>query len=928
MDKLVNYHEKYKKVARQAIAEGCVLIKNDRKILPIKKGTKVSLFGRSQLNYYKSGTGSGGEVNAAYVTGVKEALLESQKVELNQTVLHTYEEWVKNHPFDKGIGWAKEPWFQEEMFLTEDFVKTAAEESQMAIVLIGRTAGEDQDNRNEAGSYLLTEQEEDMLEKVCRHFSETVVLLNVGNIIDMKWVEKYNPSSVMYIWQGGQEGGNGVVDVLLGEVSPSGRLSDTIAYSVEDYESTSDFGDENANIYKEDIYVGYRYFSTFAPERVLYPFGYGLSYTTFSITSTVETAGPVCLHVTVKNTGTVAGKETVLAFCEAPQGVLGKPSRVLVGYGKTRCLVPGEEESLTISVQDSYYASYDETGKTGHKSCFVLEAGDYHFYVGENVSDAVRVGTRTLEKLQVLQQCQEAMEPKTGFEVLHPGERKPDGTFERSQRSVAVRTKSPEEHRREELPVEIPFTGDRGIKLRDVKENRHTMEEFVAQFSDEELCCLVRGEGMCSPKGTPGTASVFGGVTEELLYYGLPIACCSDGPSGIRMDCGTIAFSMPNGMCLACTFNDDLLEELYEYEGLELRKNLIDTLLGPGMNIHRNPLNGRNFEYFSEDPLLTGKLAAAELRGLHKYNVTGTIKHFACNNQEKNRYNVDAILSERALREIYLKGYEIAIKEGNAHSVMTTYGPVNGIWTAGHYDLVTKILRGDWNYTGIVMTDWWAKINEEGQEGNYTDFAAMVKAQNDLYMVTADAKKNKGVDNLDEQLEKGLLQRSEIQRCAMNICSFLMNTQAFCRAQYEKTPMDMALEQLAKEDAKNTGEIISLATKNGILKVPGEMLSTGKGDSTTFEIAIEERGWYKICLRAKVIEGISEVAQLPISVFEYKNLATTITLNGQDIEWKEYEFMLPYPVANTVLFLRFYFTMSGILVDHFTMEYVGPEEKS
>ncbi|UOK61340.1 hypothetical protein MT997_22655 [Paenibacillus sp. OVF10] len=243
------------------------------------------------------------------------------------------------------------------------------------------------------------------------------------------------------------------------------------------------------------------------------------------------------------------------------------------------------------------------------------------------------------------------------------------------------------------------------------------MEDYIAQLSDEDLCCIVRGEGMSSPKVTPGTAGAFGGVTKRLEAFGIPLACSADGPSGIRMDCGNTAFSMPNGTCLGCTFNEALLRELYAYAGLELRKNHVDTLLGPGMNIHRNPLNGRNFEYFSEDPFLTGRMVVAQLHGMNPYDVTGTIKHFACNSQEAHRNTVEAVVSERALREIYLRGFEIAVKEGNAISVMTSYNPINGFWSASNYDLTTTILRGQWGFRGIVMTDWWAKGNDEGEEG-------------------------------------------------------------------------------------------------------------------------------------------------------------------------------------------------------------------
>ena len=275
--------ERYAALARQTVAEGCVLLKNDDKALPIRKGERVSVFGRIQFDYYKSGTGSGGAVNTRYVTGILDALKECPDVVVNEKLETVYRDWVAEHPFEKGMGWAQEPWCQEEMPVSAALAAEAAAESDIAVVIIGRTAGEDKDNSPTEGSYLLTKTEEQMLETVCGAFKRVAVLLNVGNIIDMKWVEKYNPAAVLYVWQGGQEGGAGVLDVLTGAVSPSGKLSDTIAIDIADYPSSEGFGDPEKVVYKEDIYVGYRYFETFAKDRVLYPFGFGLSYTTFDM---------------------------------------------------------------------------------------------------------------------------------------------------------------------------------------------------------------------------------------------------------------------------------------------------------------------------------------------------------------------------------------------------------------------------------------------------------------------------------------------------------------------------------------------------------------------------------------------------------------------------------------------------------------------
>lgn len=767
--------KKYAALARQVAAEGAVLLKNDAQTLPLAKGCKVASFGRSQLNYYKSGTGSGGLVNTAYVVSILEALKGCEDILLDEKVLKAYEDWVAENPADNGNGWATEPWCQTEMPLEETLVKEAASKSQVALITIARTAGEDKDNSAEAGSYMLTAEEERMLELVCRYFEKIVVLLNVGNIIDMKWVKTYNPSAVLYVWQSGQEGGNGVLDLLTGSVSPSGKLADTIAEDIKDYPSTENFGDPDVNVYKEDIYVGYRYFETFAKDKVMYPFGFGLSYTEFAVKA-LDFAWKeegIFLQAEVTNTGSHAGKEVVQLYMSAPQGKLGKPARVLCGFAKTKELAPGEKEVLHICCDRYYLASYDDSGLTGYPSAYVLEAGTYTFYVGNSVRCDLVAGIHRLQETLLVEQLTPAMSPVTAFERLRPVET-PTGP-QVGYEAVPLRTYDLWERIRKNRPEDIAYTGDKGYKLADVKKGKVTMEEFVAQIPAEQLVVMLRGEGMNSPKVTPGTGGAFGGLSPALGEFGIPIACCTDGPSGLRLDDGSLAFSIPNGACLACSFNQQLSIELFDMVGMELRKNRIDTLLGPGLNLHRNPLNGRNFEYFSEDPLLTGKMAVAQLKGMHKHNVTGTIKHFAGNNQEYRRHFANGIVSERALRELYLKSFEIACKEGGAYCIMSTYGPINGLWTASNYDLLTHILRKEWGYKGLVMSDWCAKGNEEGEDGSLQENAAMVRSQNDMYMIVSDSEANSNGDNLLSSMGTEKLKLGEVQRGAMNVLQVVMN---------------------------------------------------------------------------------------------------------------------------------------------------------
>lgn len=781
-------------VSRQVSAEGCVLIKNDRNVLPLTGGEKISIFGRAQCNYYKSGTGSGGDVKVPYTTGILEGLRKNPKVKINEDLAEIYADWVKDHPFDNGGGgWAAEPWYQAEMPLTQDVVNAAKEKSDTAVVLIGRTAGEDKDSKYEAGSYLLTDAEKDMLQKVSDTFDKVVVVLNVPAIMDMNWMNDYNIDSVLYVWQGGMSGGDGAADVLTGDVNPSGRLTDTIAKEYSDYPSARHFGRTDYNYYVEDIYVGYRYFETFAPDKVAYPFGYGLSYTTFdtSTYSVTETDDSINVFTTVENTGDVAGKETVQVYFGAPQGELGRPAKELVAFAKTKLLEPGESQDITLSFKKDDMKTYDDSGATGHDSAYVMEAGDYKIYVGNDVRDSELEYVYNQPELKVVEQLSEEMAPVKEFQRMKP-ETDENGNLTVGYEDVPTQTVDVPAKIAENQPQELTKKDDNHYNLVDVYNGTVTVEQFVAQLNDSELTSIVQGEGMSPANVTPGVASAFGGVntkTEDgktttlTELYGIPRACTSDGPSGIRQTAK--ATSIPGGASIACTWNLDLIEKIMTLEGQEMVMNNIDSLLGPGINIHRNPLNGRNFEYYSEDPLVTGRVAAAYAKGIQKSGATVTIKHFAANNQETNRHYDDSRVSERALREIYLKGFEIAVKEAKVRSVMTSYNPINGLWSASNYDMVTDILHKEWGFDGIVMTDWWARMNKNIGDASTTSsgtqyLGSMVKAQNDLYMVTPDSSTDSAA-NTSTRIVMGDVTRAELQRCAVNICNFLLKSQAFAR---------------------------------------------------------------------------------------------------------------------------------------------------
>ncbi|MDD6504533.1 MAG: glycoside hydrolase family 3 C-terminal domain-containing protein [Lachnospiraceae bacterium] len=914
----------YQKTARQMAAEGCVLLKNDEQALPLRKGDQVALFGRAAFDYYKSGLGSGGMVNTGYVVGIFDALKDCPDIILNQDLLTIYNTWMKENPVDKGKGWGSVPWSQKEMPVTAE-MEQIAQKADVSLVVIGRTAGEDQDNNANPGSFLLTETEREMIDKVSRACKRTIVILNVGNIIDMKWVKEADPAGVLYVWQGGQEGGNGVVDVLTGKVNPCGRLTDTIANDICDYPSTKNFGGRDCNIYEEDIYVGYRYFETFARDKVLYPFGFGLSYTDFEMEGNLtgmDEDGPE-VTVTVKNIGKAAGKEVVFLFVRVPQGCLGQPDKMLIGFAKTKELEPGEKISLSIKSKFWYFASYDENGVTGNPSAFVLEEGTYELFVGKDIRDVQPCGTWQ-QKQRVIRQAGKACAPQREFSRMvckteKDGRRcpawedAPTGTGPSWADVVSQRN------------PELPYTGDKGISLADVYYGKADMETFVAQLTEEDLICLFHAEGMCSPKVTPGTASAFGGVTESLRDKGIPVACCADGPSGIRMDCGTKAFSIPNGTSIGCSFNLELTEKLFENVGLEMRKNRIDTLLGPGMNIRRNPLNGRNFEYFSEDPLLTGWMAAAQIKGMERAGVTGTIKHFCCNNQEQGRNWVDAVVSERALREIYLRGFEIAVKEGGARSIMTAYGPTNGIWAAGNYELLTTILRGEWGYDGIVMTDWWANANWNGEYSDKQNRAPMVIAQNDLFMVCPDSMEELEKDNVKAMLERGVVEKSDLQRNAINILTFLMKSPAMLRElgqdeevrtlHYEdeqENIMEENIEQMETDLVTGVAEAVNLPMEGSV------------GMNVWYGVKLSRDGRYEIEMDAHSEFG--ELAQLLVSVYMDNEYRTTLSFQGSQgrTVTRRGEVGVVSGKAHTI---RLFFAADGIWISKMRLIPVGEQRE-
>ncbi len=729
LDKAVT--EGMPELLRKAGAEGTVLLRNDN-VLPINNGEVLSLFGRVQYDYMFVGYGSGGDVIKPYTVNPVEGLINNG-VKLNTELTDIYKEWCAKNPPDHGF-WGHWPLYYEEMPIETSVIESAAKKSDCALIFIGRSAGEDRENKLEPGSYYLTDDEKSLIKRVSTVFKKTVVVLNIGSIIDMSWEDEClsGDSAILIPWQGGMESGNALADVLSGTAEPSGRLADTIALSYDDYPCSKDFGEKEFNNYTEDIYVGYRYFETFAKDKVKYPFGFGLGYSQFkkAFVNATSTDNDITFSLTTENIGSFCGKDVLQLYVSQPQGALGKPSKVLCGYAKSTALNPTQAEEIKINVPLYYISSYDDSGKAGHKDCYILEKGAYDFYLGSNVRDCEKVYTLEIAETIVLAEHTQVCAPKEGFKRIAP---QYDGnSFTVTYEPTPVSTENLKKIIIDNLPKELAKS-DKGISFNDVKANHELLDSFVAQFNLTELEAISRGDyTMDSPLGNKGNAGAMGGVLPSLRNKGVPPIITTDGPSGIRI--GACCSLLPIGTSLSAMWNTELAQEVYSKVGGEMKVKGSDILLAPGMNIHRSPLCGRNFEYYSEDPLVTGKTAAAVVRGVQSNGVAACPKHFACNSQETNRNKTDSRLSERALREIYLKGFEICVREADPYTIMTSYNKINGVWGHYNYNLCTRLLRNEWAFNGLVMTDWWMQSSKSPEFPDMCDNAYRVRAGVDVLM--------------------------------------------------------------------------------------------------------------------------------------------------------------------------------------------------
>ncbi|MBO4411324.1 MAG: glycoside hydrolase family 3 C-terminal domain-containing protein [Lachnospiraceae bacterium] len=705
-------------LSRKAAAEGMVLLKNEQNCLPFQKGQKLAVFGKAQIDYAKGGGGSG-YTYTAYSRNVTEGLEIKEnegKVQLFAPLSAYYREAVK--PLYKAIeetGKVAYPGLIGEPELPDELVKEARAFTDTAVITISRFSRESFDRQGIPGDgdFYLSPAEETMVQKVLASFDRVVVLLNTGGMMDVTWFKDLpKVQGVLLLWQAGMEGGLAAADLLCGDATPSGHLADTFADRFASYPNAEHFNDSPDYLeYGEDIFVGYRYFETFpeAKKHVCYPFGYGLSYTAFETSVPMLSVYPdhYTVTVSIKNTGSRAGKAVIQLYAEAPQGKLGKPSRSLIGFKKTKELQPGEEDTRTLNFTKYQLSSYDDLGKV-RKSAYVLEKGEYHFYLGENVRDAKELPeTLVIPEDEVIEQLTARCTPKRlkarltasgEMEALPTDFETPLPPYDTAHCPLEADTPDENNWKRPKLYKLKPE--ERPIDFAEVAKGNVDFELFFSKLSLEQKISLLGGQP------NRGAANTFG--FGNLLWFNIPNAMTADGPAGVRItpNAGVNTTAFPCATLLACTFNEALLFEIGEAAAAEMAENGFGIWLAPAINIHRNPLCGRNFEYYSEDPYLAGRLASHLVQGVQKHGIAVSVKHFACNNKETNRKESDSRVSERALREIYLKAFEICVKEGGAWTLMSSYNLINGVRASENKDLLTGILRGEWGFDGVVTTDW------------------------------------------------------------------------------------------------------------------------------------------------------------------------------------------------------------------------------
>lgn len=805
-------------LARRAASESMVLLKNERNVLPLRRGSKVALYGAGASKTVKGGIGSG-DVNErdciSIYQGLKNAGFQITTEDWMQNYDRLYErkraEW-RDRILQKASGVGPYAFF--EIYSTTPFRMPAGEQAartdtDTVIYVLSRISGEGADRFDEPGDYRLSAEEAEQLGGICALYKKVIVVVNAGGLVDLSFLEQHEQICGLFqIVQPGMEGGNAFADLVTGEETPSGKLADTWAFRYEDYPNSSTFSHNNGNAgvekYEEGIYVGYRYFDTFSiPAR--YCFGYGLSYTEFRITvqeiairKGTQSGPEIAVTLDVQNIGnTYGGKEVVQVYASCPFGRLEKEYRRLAAFGKTRWLNPGESQQMTLAFPVCQLASYDEA-----EPGWILEPGAYGIWVGNSLESSELRTLVSLDARTVLVKTRHICPLREPLE-------------ERAQPSGTGRARYEAWSRVADIPV-IPLKADEILPQiaaysQDSEKVSEDVRTLLDSLSTEQQMQLVMGDpgkGQGSALGSAGV-SVPGSAGETSRCaeaQGLTTIVLADGPAGLRLNASyhvhngeytplpfeasfehgffyeetqepsgvrhyQYCTAIPVGALLAQSWDLELMERLGTLIGGEMQEFGITLWLAPGMNIHRNPLCGRNFEYYSEDPFLSGRMAAAITKGVQKVPGCGTtVKHFACNNQEDNRMASNSVVSERALREIYLKGFEIAVKSAQPMAIMTSYNMVNGVHSANNEDLCTVAARDEWGFRGIIMTDW--TTTEQGED---CTAAGCIRAGNDLIMPGNVS----DYENLKEALASGKLTQQELKQCVARIVSVILQSNRY-----------------------------------------------------------------------------------------------------------------------------------------------------
>ena len=740
----VEFNKEHLSLSRRAASEGMVLLKNDSATLPISKKDMIALFGRNQTDTFKGG---GGSADLWHIPVLSFADGIDRVGKVYKPLLEKYRAYSKaNEDKTRNKIYPEYTYSLPEVPISDGEIKDAAKKCNTAIVFIGRFAGENFDIKDIEGEYRITEQEENLLSRVSTEFSKCVLVFNLPGLFDISFLNKYKIDAILHTFMPGMEAGNALADVIFGDVTPCGKLSDSFAETISDYPTNDGFGTKHI-IYSEGIYMGYRYFDTFN-KKVIYPFGFGLSYTTFGYEiKSVEIDGiNVILRVSVRNSGKIKGREIVQCYLSSPDGEIEKPDRILCAFAKTSILTPNDEETVTLSFALDDFSSYSES-----QASYILEKGDYAVFVGSNIRDSSLVCALRLSDTIVCKKVKNRLVPSEKITNLKRVRKKtllPDTVITLDTSGYVTKITS-----EAAIPQELTKVGD--FTFDDVISGKCSAEEFVACLSDEDLTLLITADGEIKRKAAgiiPNKDLICGEGTHThpIKKYNVPSSVMQDGPAGLRgalfekpvppedkinaKDC--IAYPCPT--LIACTWDIELARAIGEAIAFDLERYGFNGWCAPSINLHRNPLCGRNFEYFSEDPYLSAQMATAEITGIQeKRDGTPTglyavLKHFVCNESENMRLESDSVLSERAARELYLRAFEYVIKNKPPLSIMTAYNKVNGKYCAANHDLIEGICRAEWEYTGLIMTDWcvWADVIDCIEAGTDIDMPGKYIAPN------------------------------------------------------------------------------------------------------------------------------------------------------------------------------------------------------